>query len=205
MADFGQKVVERQFVTTVGSRDTRSGATQSGGMLLAAIWLPREGYRGQGRKSPCEPDTSRDEDVISVALLNVSKSHPVLKSWAQNASMSSSRQLRSGQVEFLVNGQRVQADLCLHTTLLDFLRARGLTGSKEGCAEGECGACAVVMVKEQNGRPVFRPVNSCLMFLPMAAGQEIYTVEALAASGELHPVQQAMIAAGGSQCGYCTP
>src|SRR5690242_5376474 len=94
--------------------------------------------------------------------------------------MSSSQQLRSGQVEFLVNGERAQADLCLHTTLLDFLRARGLTGAKEGCAEGECGACAVVMVKTNGSGSTYCPLNSCLMLLPMAAGQEIYTVEALA-------------------------
>ena len=88
---------------------------------------------------------------------------------------------------FQLNGERVRVDAGCppQTTLLDFLRARGLTGAKEGCAEGECGACTVVIVKEQNGRTVYRPVNSCLMFVPMAAGQEIYTVEALAASGEL--------------------
>lgn len=121
--------------------------------------------------------------------------------------MSSSQQLRSGQVEFLVNSERVQADLCLHTTLLDFLRARGLTGAKEGCAEGECGACAVVMVKANgNGsHSTYCPLNSCLMLLPMAAGQEIYTVEALAKNNELAAVQQAMVDHGGSQCGYCTP
>lgn len=124
--------------------------------------------------------------------------------------MSSSRQLRSGQVEFLVNGERVQADLSLHTTLLDFLRSRGLTGAKEGCAEGECGACAVVLVKSNSSASgaagsTFSPINSCLMLLPMAAGQEIYTVEALAGRKDLAAVQQALGEHGGSQCGYCTP
>jgi xanthine dehydrogenase small subunit len=90
-------------------------------------------------------------------------------------------------------------------TLLDFVRARGLTGAKEGCAEGECGACAVALVDAQGGGSAFRVVNSCLMFLPMAAGREIYTVEALAESGELSEAQRVMAAAGGSQCGYCTP
>ena len=108
---------------------------------------------------------------------------------------------------FQVNGLPVCVDdnFSPQTTLLDFLRDRGLTGAKEGCAEGECGACTVVMVKEQDGRSVYCPVNSCLMFLPMAAGQEIYTVEALAASGELNGVQRSMVEHGGSQCGYCTP
>jgi len=92
-------------------------------------------------------------------------------------------------------------------TLLDFVRARGLTGAKEGCAEGECGACAVCVVEpdEAAGRSAYRVVNSCLMFLPMAAGREIHTVESLTAGGELCEAQRAMAAAGGSQCGYCTP
>jgi len=106
------------------------------------------------------------------------------------------------EIEFLLNGRTVRAkSFDPQTTLLDFVRARGLTGAKEGCAEGECGACTVVMVKERG----YVPVNSCLLFLPMAAGQEIYTVEALAGSGRLAEVQQAVAENGGSQCGYCTP
>src|SRR6266436_695285 len=97
------------------------------------------------------------------------------------------------------NGCRV------HTTLLDLLRDQGLTGAKEGCAEGECGACTVVMLADHEGGCAYRAVNSCLMLAPMAAGREIYTVEALAARGELAEAQKAMAAAGGSQCGYCTP
>jgi xanthine dehydrogenase small subunit len=108
---------------------------------------------------------------------------------------------------FQLNGETVQVDPSWppQTTLLDFLRARSLTGAKEGCAEGECGACTVVMVKNRNGRTAYTPVNSCLIFLPMAAGQELFTVESLAASGQLHPVQQALVDSAGSQCGYCTP
>src|SRR5687768_7052176 len=94
-------------------------------------------------------------------------------------------------------------------TLLDFIRTRGLTGAKEGCAEGECGACAVALVEgglpRAQSRGRYRVVNSCLMFLPMAAGREIYTVEALALDGELSEAQRAMASGGGSQCGYCTP
>src|SRR5580700_5697649 len=113
------------------------------------------------------------------------------------ASQSFSFQLNGAQVE--VRGAAVQ------TTLLEYLRARGLTGSKEGCAEGECGACTVVMVKQHGARSAFRAVNSCLLLLPSVAGQEIYTIEALASGGELHEAQAAMASAGGSQCGYCTP
>jgi xanthine dehydrogenase small subunit len=112
-------------------------------------------------------------------------------------------------VEFVLNGHAIRAErFSAQTTLLDFLRWRGLTGAKEGCAEGECGACAVVMVRPRGdgaGAGTYVPVNSCLLFLPMAAGQEIYTVEALAEGGALGPVQQAMVDFGGSQCGYCTP
>ena len=82
---------------------------------------------------------------------------------------------------------------------------RGFTGAKEGCAEGGCGACAVLMVRRHGQGSAYVPVNSCLMFVPMAAGQEIYTVEALANGARLAPVQQAMVDCGGSQCGYCTP
>jgi xanthine dehydrogenase molybdopterin binding subunit/xanthine dehydrogenase small subunit len=109
----------------------------------------------------------------------------------------------------VLNGRTVRAEGDSHTTLLDFLRGHGLTGAKEGCAEGECGACTVIMVRNRSeglqAGASYVPVNSCLIFLPMIAGQEIYTVEALAAGGKLHPVQQAMVECGGSQCGYCTP
>jgi xanthine dehydrogenase small subunit len=109
-------------------------------------------------------------------------------------------------ISFLLNGRRVDAGgFAPQTTLLDFIRARGLTGAKEGCAEGECGACAVAMVAGEDGGSAYRVVNSCLMFVPMAAGREFYTVESLAERGELSEAQQAMAAAGGSQCGYCTP
>jgi xanthine dehydrogenase small subunit len=111
-----------------------------------------------------------------------------------------------GPLSFLLNGETVHLEMPVpHATLLDFLRARGLTGAKEGCAEGECGACTVAMIVEHGNGSAYQPINSCLMLLPMAAHQEIYTVEALAADGRLSAVQEAMAAAGASQCGYCTP
>src|SRR5918992_913072 len=111
-----------------------------------------------------------------------------------------------GPLAFLLNGETVRLDpSASHVTLLDFLRARGLTGAKEGCAEGECGGCRAVMVSDHGAGSTFQPINSCLILLPMAAGQEMYTVEALAANGSLAPAQEVMAAAGGSQCGYCTP
>ncbi len=107
---------------------------------------------------------------------------------------------------FLLNGSRIHLDSPpSQMTLLDFIRRQGLTGAKEGCAEGECGACAVALIERDGAANAYRVVNSCLMFLPMAADREIYTVESLAATGELADAQRAMAAAGGSQCGYCTP
>jgi xanthine dehydrogenase small subunit len=113
-------------------------------------------------------------------------------------------------LEFLLNGGSVSVEAgSFHLTLLEFLRARGLTGAKEGCAEGECGACAVALVGghgvDHSATSAYRVVNSCLMPLPLAAHHEVYTVESLATGAALAPAQQAMAEAGGSQCGYCTP
>ena len=114
--------------------------------------------------------------------------------------------MASAALEFVLNGRPVRIDSpFLHLTLLDYLRSRGLTGAKEGCAEGECGACTVAMVAPHEGGSAFVPVNSCLMLLPTAAGHEVLTVEGLGSQGRLLDAQQAMAAAGGSQCGYCTP
>lgn len=109
-------------------------------------------------------------------------------------------------VSFLLNGNRVEArDFEPHVTLLEYLRRTGLTGTKEGCAEGECGACAVVLVQPNaQGEPEYRPVNSCLLLLSTLGDQEVLSVEGVARHG-LHPVQEAMVREGGSQCGYCTP
>lgn len=92
------------------------------------------------------------------------------------------------------------------TTLLDFVRGLGLTGAKEGCAEGECGACAVMVARPDDDHGSrWTAVNACL--LPAAAldGQEVVTAEGLGTSQSLHPVQHEVAVRGGSQCGYCTP
>jgi xanthine dehydrogenase small subunit len=109
-------------------------------------------------------------------------------------------------IEFVLNGHPVRVETpSTAVTLLDFVRDHGLTGAKEGCAEGECGACAVILVAPDGAGSIYRVANSCLLALPLAAGQELYTVEGLAGSGELTEAQAAIAAAGGSQCGYCTP
>ena len=113
--------------------------------------------------------------------------------------------------DLIVNGRAVStAGVPPTTTLLAWLRAHGLTGSKEGCAEGDCGACSVALVdRDADGRATYRAFNSCIALLPMFAGREIVTVEGLAQCGsdhkQLHPVQAAMVEHYGSQCGYCTP
>jgi xanthine dehydrogenase small subunit len=108
--------------------------------------------------------------------------------------------------ELMVNGRTLRvAAAGPGQTLLDYLRDQGLTGAKEGCAEGECGACAVAVREPHGTTSAYRSINSCLTLLPMAAGREIYTVEALARDGVLSAVQQALASGGGSQCGYCTP
>ncbi|GAA1186712.1 FAD binding domain-containing protein [Ornithinimicrobium humiphilum] len=96
-----------------------------------------------------------------------------------------------------------------HTTTLDWLRGRGLTGAKEGCAEGECGACAVLVAcpaTRPDGPPTeWVAVNACLVPAAALDGQEVLTAEGLGRPGALHPVQHEMAVRGGSQCGYCTP
>jgi xanthine dehydrogenase small subunit len=114
-------------------------------------------------------------------------------------------------VRFVLNGRVVTvAGTCAapHVSVLQWLRTQGLCGTKEGCAEGECGACAVALVSTEPGEngSHFEAVNSCLLPLAALDGRELVTVEGIASpNGNLHPVQEAMIAAGGSQCGYCTP
>jgi xanthine dehydrogenase small subunit len=92
-------------------------------------------------------------------------------------------------------------------TLLQFLRERAhLTGTKEGCAEGDCGACTVAWIEPRaDNRRTFRAVNACLVLLPMVQGRRVYTVEGLHDAAGPHPVQEAMVRRLGSQCGYCTP
>lgn len=106
-----------------------------------------------------------------------------------------------------VNGRPVPFDgLPLHTTALDWLRGIGLTGCKEGCAEGECGACAILVARPEPGdRTQWTAVNACLVPAAALDGQEVVTAEGLGTPDDLHPVQREMALRGGSQCGYCTP
>ena len=106
-----------------------------------------------------------------------------------------------------INGRSTSiTDVPLHTTALDFLRGCGLIGCKEGCAEGECGACSVLVARPGLATPTeWVAINACLVPIASLDGQEIVTAEGLGEPGALHPVQQEMAVRGGSQCGYCTP
>ena len=106
-------------------------------------------------------------------------------------------------ISFLLNGETVEVDTHPTQTLLDWLReTRGLTGTKEGCNEGDCGACSVMITDDRGARSL----NACILFLPQLHGKAVRTIEGIAApDGTLHPVQQAMIDNHGSQCGFCTP
>ena len=111
-------------------------------------------------------------------------------------------------IVFYLNGKRVQLVPDSPTqTVLQFLRdTQGLTGTKEGCAEGDCGACTVTQADlDTAGRIRYRPINACIRFLPTLDGKVVWTVEGLSANGQQHPVQQAMVEHHASQCGFCTP
>ena len=98
-----------------------------------------------------------------------------------------------------INGTRRTGVFPRGIRLLDALRRLGYTGTKEGCGEGECGACSVVLDD--------KVVNSCIVYAKQAVGRKLVTVEGMGAShsGGLHPFQQAMVETGGVQCGFCTP
>lgn len=110
-------------------------------------------------------------------------------------------------IRFLLDGQ-VQEVRGANpaTTLLEHLRGpRRRTGTKEGCAEGDCGSCTVLVGEAEGEGVAWRAVNACIQFLPMLHGKALMTVESLAKDEALHPVQQAMVDKHGSQCGFCTP
>jgi xanthine dehydrogenase small subunit len=112
------------------------------------------------------------------------------------------------EIEFLLNGETVQiAGEPAMQTLLDWLREnKKLTGTKEGCNEGDCGACSVMVTSLADDGVHHHALNACILFIPQLHGKSIRTVEGLQGpSGELHPVQDAMVTHHGSQCGFCTP
>ncbi len=116
--------------------------------------------------------------------------------------------IKRSEIRFLLNGQPVtRTDVRPDETLLDYLRlSRSLRGTKEGCAEGDCGACTVLVGRLDGDELVYEGVNACIRFVGSLDGCHVVTVEHLKrADGSLHPVQQALVDLHGSQCGFCTP
>lgn len=114
----------------------------------------------------------------------------------------------NGAIHFLLNGaMRRVANVAPSVTVLQYLRETELkVGTKEGCAEGDCGACTIALGRLEDGRLTYRAVNSCLMTLPQLDGGAVLTAEGLASpDGALHPVQQALVESDATQCGFCTP
>ena len=112
------------------------------------------------------------------------------------------------EISFILNGRDVSlTNVGANQTLLDYLRLeRRLTGTKEGCAEGDCGACTVLVGRLTDTGLVYMPVNACIRFLASVDRCHVVSVEYLSGpAGRLHPVQQAMVEHHGSQCGFCTP
>lgn len=110
-------------------------------------------------------------------------------------------------IRFVLDGEIIEArDFDPTTTVLQHLRRHlRRTGTKEGCAEGDCGACTVAVGALDGDKINYEAINACIAFLPVLDGRELVTVESLARGGALHPVQQALIDCHGSQCGFCTP
>src|ERR1041385_4643824 len=98
-------------------------------------------------------------------------------------------------IEFTLNGRLVRLEnYSPNTTLLEYLRDAGLTGSKEGCAEGDCGACSVAIVdRDSQAKACYRAINSCLIPVSLLAGRDVISVEGIAPNGKLHPVQAKMV------------
>ncbi|MFZ6749385.1 xanthine dehydrogenase small subunit [Undibacterium sp. Ren11W] len=114
----------------------------------------------------------------------------------------------SNPIRFYFQGQvQTVDDIATTQTILQHLREdRHCTGTKEGCAEGDCGACTVVIAEMKDGKVEMKSVNSCIQFMPTLDGKALFTVEDLKQpDGAMHPVQQALVECHGSQCGFCTP
>ena len=106
--------------------------------------------------------------------------------------------MKNIKVSFVINGGKEEREIPPNISLLELLRDHlGLTGTKNGCEAGECGACTVLLDR--------RPVYACLVLAPKVDGKEIITIEGIGEEGKLHPVQKAFLTHGAVQCGFCTP
>ena len=110
------------------------------------------------------------------------------------------------EIEFILNDELIKINnVDTNVSVLNYLRIdKRLTGTKEGCASGDCGACTAIIAELKNNKLEYKAINTCIMFLYSLHGKQLITVEHLSNS-KLHPVQQSMVDNHGSQCGFCTP
>lgn len=194
---------ERAEAFLVGKKLDQKTIRQTAELALESA-RPISDVRGSAayRKTMVRVITGRALDQITNGTESARlPANPVLlvgQTIAQPVLKASRVDEQTGPIVTRINGKEVTFTSGQHKTLLHLLREEGgLTGTKEGCAEGECGACTVFL----DGQAVM----SCLVPAPRAHGAEIVTIEGLSHDGQLHPVQQAFIEAGAVQCGYCTP
>lgn len=110
------------------------------------------------------------------------------------------------RINFILNNETLDVSINPGIALLDFIREQRLTGTKEGCKEGDCGACTILVGELMNEEVIYKSINSCLMPMANAAGKHIVTIEGLNMNGkELNPIQDEFVQEGASQCGFCTP
>jgi xanthine dehydrogenase small subunit len=176
------------------------GSRRSARLLPSMKTAKAELSRHRAGSAPCRAATS-----TQLACAHASAILPGSKELSRSSSAEGG--LERDAIRFWRRGQGVEKrGFDPRTTLLDYLRLEERSlGTKEGCAEGDCGACTVALGRVKDGRLTYEPINACIFLLGQADGAEIVTVEDLASGEDLHPVQEAMVRNHGSQCGFCTP
>ena len=190
------------------AEDTSPAGVQRAAELAAAAARPIDDIRASAayRRAMVAVLTRRGIEAIlaGAGLQTVPPSGSVGDRPELARRVASGRRRMNHAIAFTVNGERYDLGVPSHHTLLQVLREQlVLTGTKNGCEAGECGACAVLI--RWPGADRFEPVNSCMVLAPEAAGAEIITIEGLMHDDQLDPLQEAFIATGATQCGFCTP
>src|SRR5690606_29305126 len=164
-------------------------------------WARASSTRGSTGLGPGPISTRRGSSATRTGQAYQVARASRLETRGQSSTVPLLRYTERVAVEFVLNGRAVRVEGGdPHCSLLTWLRDSGYTGTKEGCAEGECGACAVAVVERgADGRARFEAVNSCLVPLGQAHGREWVTVEGVAEASDLHPMQRALVVRGGAR------